>query len=89
MSTLLLTVMVRKAPKVFILSFIALLCIVGNLIVFFTFTYPVNVQTDNWTMLPENWPALRNLWEYSHAVNAGLYLIALIFLILSVLVGDE
>ncbi|HEX3035859.1 MAG TPA: DUF1772 domain-containing protein [Thermodesulfobacteriota bacterium] len=86
---LVLTTMVRNRPQVFILNLIAFLCIAGTLAVFFTFTYPANQQTNNWTMLPPNWLELRKQWEYSHATGAGLELIALITLILSVLVKDE
>jgi hypothetical protein len=32
--------------------------------------------TDNWTLQPENWEALRRQWEYSHAVNAGVTFLA-------------
>ena len=87
-SNLVLTIMVRK-KKVFILNLVAFLCILGALVVFFTFTYPANQITNNWTMLPANWMELRNQWEYSHAASAGLGLVALISLILSVLVSDE
>jgi hypothetical protein len=54
LSTLILTIMVRKTPRVFMLTLITLLCIAGNLIIFFIFTYPANLQTNNWTMLPAN-----------------------------------
>jgi hypothetical protein len=37
------------------------------------------------TMLPEHWEALQQQWEYSHATSAGLNLIALMALILSML----
>jgi hypothetical protein len=57
--------------------------------VFWTFTYPANQATDNWTMLPENWLQLRSQWEYSHAASTVLNLIALVTLILSALVQDE
>jgi hypothetical protein len=40
-------------------------------------------------MLPPNWEDLRAQWEYSHAVSAGLNLVALVALILSVLVDAE
>jgi hypothetical protein len=89
LSNVVLTVMVRKKPKVFILNSIASLCIVGMFVVFFVFTFPANQQTNNWTMLPANWLDLRNQWEYSHAATAGLNLVALIALILSVLARDE
>ena len=47
---------------------------------------PANEQTANWTVLRENWAALRVQWEYSHAASAVLNLIALIAVIVSVLV---
>ena len=84
-STLILTVMVRKERKAFIFALIALLCIAGTQVVFWTFTYPANQATNNWTMLPENWTELRRQWEYSHASSAVLNLFALISLFLSVL----
>jgi energy-coupling factor transporter transmembrane protein EcfT len=56
---------------------------------FWTFTFPANQQTSNWTVLPENWMALRTQWEYSHAASAVLNLIALIALIFSVLTTDK
>jgi ribose/xylose/arabinose/galactoside ABC-type transport system permease subunit len=89
LSTLVLTIIVRKKRRAFILTLIAFLCIVGTQVVFWTFTYPANEATNNWTVLPGNWLELRNQWEYSHATGAGLNLIALITLILSVLVSEE
>lgn len=89
LSTLTLTILTRKQPKMFALTLVTFLCILSNLIIFFRYTFPVNRQTNNWTELPNDWPALRKQWEYSHAVNAGFYLTALVTLILSVLVCDE
>lgn len=88
-SNIALAISVCRENMAFILTLITVLCIVLSLIIFFTFTYPANQQTGNWTTLPANWLELRTQWEYSHAVNAGLYLIALIALILSVLMKDE
>jgi hypothetical protein len=89
LASLMLTIMVRTQPKAFILTLIAFLCIVGTQVVFWTFTYPANQETGNWTMLAANWRQLREQWEYSHAASAVLNIIALITLILSVLVSDE
>jgi hypothetical protein len=89
LSTLILTVLLRQQRRPFALSFISFLCIVGTQVVFWTFTYPANQQTQNWTMLPENWPALRHQWEYSHAAGAGLNFAAFIALVLSTLRRDE
>ena len=41
-----------------------------SLAVFFTWTFPANQATANWTHKPENWATLRRDWEYSHAANA-------------------
>jgi hypothetical protein len=89
LSTLALTIMVRHTPRVFPLTLTALLCLVGAQIVFWTFTYPANQATNNWTFLPTDWQVLRQQWEYSHAVGAGLDIIALATLILSVLVQQD
>ena len=83
-STLILTILVRKRPGEFTLSLVAFLCIVGTQVVFWTFTFPANQQTSNWTVLPENWETLRMQWEYSHAASAVLNLIAFIALAFSV-----
>jgi len=88
-STLFLAIMVRDQPEAFTLTLIALLCIAGTQIVFWTFTYPANQATNNWTLLPANWQELRQQWEYSHAASAVLNLIALAPLILSVLVNGH
>jgi hypothetical protein len=69
----------RVGPTLF-----ALLCIVGTQVAYWTFTYPANVATQNWTMLPENWMTLRTQWEYSHAVSAILNLLALVALLIDV-----
>jgi len=89
LSTLLLTITVRKERKAFMFAFIALLCIAGTQVVFWTYTYPANQATHNWTMLPANWVELRRQWEYSHATSAVLNLVALVTLIVSVLARQE
>lgn len=88
-STLALVIMVRRNRKMLVLSLVAASCIALGLTVFFMFTYPVNQQTLNWIMLPDNWLQLRLQWEYSHAVNAGLFFVAFNALILSLLVDRE
>jgi hypothetical protein len=44
----------------------------ATLAIFFTFTYPANVATQNWTVSPPDWMEMRRQWEYSHAANAIL-----------------
>ena len=59
--------------------------ILTNLVTFYFFTYPVNVTTQNWTLMPDSWEALRRQWEYSHAVNAGVTFAAFCLSILAAL----
>jgi hypothetical protein len=87
-SNLILAGMMRGKPKAFVLNVVAFLCLVGTQVVFWRYTYPANKATHNWTVLPEQWQALRKQWEYSHATSAGLNLIALITLALSLLAGE-
>ena len=53
----------------------AITCV--TLAIFFTWTFPANQATANWTALPAEWQILRLQWEYSHAVNAALNFVAL------------
>jgi hypothetical protein len=75
--------------KPFALAGFAVLCMGISLIVFFVWTYPANVATNNWTELPRNWEALRSNWEYSHAANAVIVFVALCAAMLSVLTTRE
>ena len=86
LSTLALTISLRRDRKAFIFALVALLCIAGTQIVFWTYTFPTNQVTNNWTTLPENWTTLRRQWEYSHATSALLNLLAMLSLSASVVV---
>lgn len=57
------------------------LAIAGTQVVFWTWTYPANAATGQWTTLPEGWEALRTQWEYSHAASAVLNLFAFVALV--------
>ena len=89
LSTLALTVMTRKWRREFIFALVAFLCIAGTQVIFWTFTFPANQETANWTRLPEHWMALRTQWEYSHATSAVLNLLAFVAVALSVLSRDK
>ncbi len=84
-STLTLTILSRYRPRQFALALAAFLCVVGTQVVFWTFTYPTNQATRNWTVLPADWEPLRAQWEYSHAAGALLNLAALVLLIMCLL----
>jgi len=81
-STLLLAVMLYRAGEPYLFAVWAFLCIVATQVVFWTFTFPANRATENWTMLPEGWETLRMQWEYSHAGSAVLNAAALLVLVL-------
>jgi hypothetical protein len=85
LSTGMLTWLLRGEGAPFYLSLLATLCVALSLVVFFSFTFPANKATGNWTVLPEYWEALRRQWEYSHATGAVLYFAALASLVLSII----
>jgi hypothetical protein len=76
--TLMHSFMVRSDRTAFLLSLAAFLCLAATQGVFWMFTYPMNVASNNWTVTPVDFEAARRQWEYSHAVNAVLTLAALL-----------
>lgn len=66
-------------------ALVAFLCIVGTQGIFWTWTFPANRATQNWTTVPADWQRLRTEWEYSHAASAALNLLAVAALALSLL----
>jgi hypothetical protein len=69
--------LVRRDQTAALLSLVAFLCLVATQVVFWTFTYPMNAASRNWTVMPENFEAARRQWEYSHAASAVLNFAAL------------
>ncbi len=86
-STAVLTVFQSGYGAPFYFALAATSCIALSLVVFFSVTFPTNKATQNWTVLPAGWEALRRRWEYSHAMGALLYFVALASLVLSLLSG--
>jgi len=75
----------RHDKNVFSSLLAAVICFISSLILFFTFTFPANQATQNWTQLPADWQQLRLRWEYSHAVRAIINLAGLCLLIVALL----
>ena len=75
----------RHDPRVLWPTLAAILCLLCAQAVFWTFTYPANVATDNWTAIPADWDSLRTRWEYSHALGAAFQVLAMSALIIAVL----
>jgi hypothetical protein len=75
----------RAERRVMMLTVLALACVLAAQGVFWAFTYPANVATNNWAVVPNNWDGLRRQWEYSHAAGATLQLLGFCLLISAVL----
>lgn len=75
----------RRGTHRFRWSLMALLCLLAAQGVFWTFTYPANAATADWTTLPDGWMALRRQWEYSHAAGAVLTFAAYLALVATAL----
>jgi hypothetical protein len=77
-------ILARAERRVMVLTLLALACVLAAQGLFWTFTYPANVATANWTVMPDNWDGLRRRWEYSHAAGATLQLAGFCLLALAV-----
>lgn len=75
----------RARPDVMWLVILAIIGVLAAQAVFWLFTFPTNVATSNWTVVPADWELLRTEWEYSHAAGAAFQLLAMIALILAAL----
>ncbi len=64
---------------------LAFLAIAMTQVVFWTFTFPVNRRTRNWTEAPDDWEQLRDRWEISHAASALLNFIAFVCVAVAIL----
>jgi hypothetical protein len=88
-ANLALTIRVRHRRGPFWLALLAFFLVAGTLMIFFTWTYPANQATSNWTTVPANWEELRRQWEYAHAANAVLTFVALCSVTLSALLTRD
>ena len=79
------TIVLRRLGQSFGYALASFLLIAANLAIFFIWTFPTNQATNNWTVVPKNWNALRIQWEYSHAANAVVTFAALVCVVIAVL----
>jgi hypothetical protein len=89
MVNLWLAIRLRHRRPAAIFATLAFVGIGLSLAIFFTWTWPANVATANWTVVPENWADLRTAWEYSHAVNALVMFLAVCSVTLAGLWGHD
>lgn len=75
---------VRTARWLALLSF---LCLVATQAIFWVYTYPMNRLTRSWNTTPTDLETVRFQWEASHAVNAGITLLALVLIVAALVVG--
>src|SRR5690606_34359719 len=80
-----LIVIYWREPAVLRPVVVALACLAAAQAVFWIWTFPANVATDNWTTQPENWAELRVQWEYSHLAGAVFQIGAMAALVVGVL----
>lgn len=78
-------ILARAERRVMALTLLTLACVLAAQGLFWTCTYPANVATENWTVVPDNWERLRRQWEYSHAAGAAFQLLGFCLLALAVL----
>ena len=80
-----LTMSLRGQGAASAFAMIGFICIALTLAIFFSFTFPANQATNNWTTVPADWQDLRWRWEMSHAVNAVITFIGFCAVTLAVL----
>ena len=76
LTTLWLAILSRSQALPMLLAFSAFALLLVTLITFFVWVYPVNQATAQWTIATTDFERLRARWEYAHAVNAVLTLVA-------------
>jgi hypothetical protein len=80
-----LAILARHDGALFAAACVALAGLVAAQALFWTFTFPANQATANWTVLPADWEVLRRRWEYSHLAGAAFQLAGFCALLVGVL----
>ena len=81
----LLAVTAEKWSASFWFAVVAAASLLISLAIFFSWTYPANVATANWTEIPTEWQRLRTNWEYAHAASAAVTFLGFCAVTLSVM----
>jgi protein-S-isoprenylcysteine O-methyltransferase Ste14 len=85
--TLLHAIAMRSNPRSRRLSLASFASLIVTQAIFWSFIYPMNSLTQNWTAMPANFEAVRRQWEYAHAASAGVTLLALVLVLCAVIPG--
>lgn len=75
----------RNVRQILLPALLALGFLIAAQLIFWTFTFPTNTATANWTQQPADWELLRAQWEYSHLAGAAFQTLAMVSLIVAVL----
>jgi hypothetical protein len=88
LAAIVLTTLVRKHCSGFYWTLAGTLLLVLALVSWILFVAPMNAEFAQWLTnpVPVNWTRYRDQWEYAHAINAVIKLLALSLLVLSVLI---
>ncbi|NJL40984.1 MAG: hypothetical protein HC899_32840 [Leptolyngbyaceae cyanobacterium SM1_4_3] len=88
LAAIVLTTLVRKHRSGFYWTLAGTLLLVLALVSWILFVAPMNAEFAQWLTnpVPVNWTRYRDQWEYAHATNAVIKLLALSLLVLSVLI---
>jgi hypothetical protein len=70
LSMIAVAVIYRRQRAVLVPALLAILGLLAAQALFWTFTFPANSATANWTQTPVDWQRLRAQWEWSHAGGA-------------------
>jgi len=86
-----LTILVRKHRSVFYWTLAGTLLLITAFVSWILFIAPMNAEFAQWLTnpIPADWTRYRDQWEYAHAINAVIKLLALSLLVFSVLLGTS
>ncbi len=79
----------KEIESTFTYLMISFVCFAVSTVIFFLFTLPVNLTTSDWTQMRQGCDLVRQKWDYSHAINAALYLTGFGFLSGAVLLKNQ
>jgi hypothetical protein len=88
LTAIVLTILMRGRGSAFYLTLAGAALLAFALVLWSIFIAPVNAELATWTptSFPADWAQYRNQWEYTHATNTIIKIIALSSLVLSVIV---
>lgn len=84
-----LAITLRRQRLAASLAGIGALSLVVSLAIFFTWIFPANQATANWTDMPADWQELRWQWETAHAVDAVITFVGFVSVALSAIMAER